>query len=122
MKKIMNQVFLIICFLIIAFVNAKSVQAYDWGSLSNGTIHIILSSHQDLGWYDSIPKCRASRTTNIVRNTLNWMSNQWSDTSSSDYNYSMEYVMAMKDYLDKYPTAINDVKRFNTSGNYEWGG
>ena len=118
----MNRTYLIICFLIIAFVNAKSVQAYDWGSLSNGTIHIILSSHQDLGWYDSIPYCRTERTTNITRYTLGWMSNQWSETQSTDYNYSMEYVMALKDYLDKYPTAIDDSKKFNASGNYEWGG
>jgi len=122
MKKFTNQICGIIFLIIILIVKNNSVQAEDWGALSNGTIHIILSSHQDLGWYDSIPYCRTERTTNITRYTLGWMSNQWSETSSSDYNYSMEYVMALKDYLDKYPTAIDNSKKFNASGNYEWGG
>ena len=94
MKKIMNRTFLIICFLIIAFVNTKSVQARDWGSITNGNIYLFYCSHQDLGWEDSYDHCKARRNQNMIEPVVGWAK------ESTNYKYCIEYTRSVKDFYE----------------------
>ena len=90
--------------------------AGDWGALTDGTIHVMLSSHQDLGWENSIPWCNDRRSEKIIKPVLTWMGQ-----TDSDYRYTFEYVYALMHYLDTYPDALETVREYTSSGRFQWG-
>jgi len=104
--------------LLFLFPAAGTVSAQNWGALTDGTIHVMLSSHQDLGWENSIPICNEIRNDKIIKPVLGWM-----DQTDSDYRYTFEYVYALMHYLDTStdPEALDKVRKHTSSGRFQWG-
>ena len=95
--------------------------AYDWGDLSDGTIHIILSSHQDIGWENTIPWCTEQRVENIIKPVLGWMEDEWANGPGIPYSFCAEHTLMLMEYLDAYPSDIDRVRTFMGAGKFECG-
>jgi len=102
----------------------------DWGALSNSTIHIVLGSHQDLGWENAIPWCTEIRDTMIITPVLGWMEAAWTNRRPAgphgdyiDYSYSMEHMLCLREYLERHPDSntLSTIQQFTGAGQFEWG-
>ncbi|MFH1037344.1 MAG: glycosyl hydrolase-related protein [PVC group bacterium] len=98
------------------FPAVGTVSAQNWGALSDGSINIMLSSHQDLGWENSIPYCNNVRNEKIIKPVLEWMGQ-----TDTDYRYTFEYVYSLMHYLETYPDALETVREHTQSGRFQWG-
>ena len=120
-EKIINQegkmkaLILTVCLLFL-FPAAGTVSAQNWGALTDGTIHVMLSSHQDLGWEGSIYWCNHTRNEKIIKPVLGWMGQ-----TDTDYRYTFEYVYSLMHYLDTYPEELDTVREHTASGRFQWG-
>ncbi len=101
---------------ILLLLTAGTGAAQDWGALTDGTIHVMLSSHQDLGWEGSIAWCDNVRNEDIIKPVLGWMGQ-----TDTDYRYTFEYVYALMHYLDTYPEELETVREHTASGRFQWG-
>ena len=102
--------------LLFLFAAAGTVSAQNWGALTDGTIHVMLSSHQDLGWEGSIYWCNHTRNEKIIKPVLGWMGQ-----TDTDYRYTFEYVYSLMHYLDTYPEELDTVREHTASGRFQWG-
>jgi alpha-mannosidase len=86
-----------------------------WGAFSNGILHLVLSSHQDIAWMDSPHACEGWRDRNLITPALDLMARE------PDYRFSMEDVLMLLEYLDRHPERLDDIIRFTKQGRLEWG-
>ena len=68
---------------------------YDWGILSDGTIPIILGSHQDIAWEGTIPWCTEQRIEKIIKPVLGWMEEEWTQQTDIPYSFSAEHTLML---------------------------
>jgi alpha-mannosidase len=128
--------FLIALICLIIFTQSSKAEDDEWGKLADGDIHIILGSHQDLGWENSIPWCRSAREKYIISPVLRWMNSQWeskysngidAELNSDDwgkhisYSFSNEHTLSLLEYLETKPENLKKISKFTQAGQMEWG-
>ncbi|GAB3656579.1 alpha-mannosidase [Echinicola sediminis] len=87
----------------------------DWGYFQNGTVHIIVSSHQDIAWMNTPEYCREERIHDIILPALDTMN------LHNDYRFEMEQTLNLIELLEEYPEKKETVKEAYKNGQFEWG-
>jgi len=88
----------------------------DWGYFKEGMIHIMQSSHQDIGWMNTPEYCRNERIEDIVKPAL---SNMEKDPS---FAFEMEQSLNLMEFLERYPERKNEIIKRYKEGRFTWGG
>ncbi|NOX89063.1 MAG: hypothetical protein GXO77_08555, partial [Calditrichaeota bacterium] len=83
--------------------------------LKNGTVHLISSSHQDIAWMDSPQNCVIQRDTLIITPALKLLK------SDKNYRYSAEDALMLREYLERHPDRLKEIRKFSREGRLEWG-
>jgi len=89
----------------------KEVASY----FANGTLHLISSSHQDIGWEDTPAACAAFRDTAMLTPALQAMK------KNPNYRYTVESVLSLMEYLDRHPDRQDELHHFMKRGQLECG-
>ena len=82
---------------------------------SDGVMHVISSSHQDIGWMDTPAVCAAYRDTAVITPALALLA------KNPEYCYSVEATLSLLEYLEKHPDRQENIQKFMQSGRLEWG-
>tara|TARA_R110000868_G_scaffold76774_5_gene220534 strand:+ start:31585 stop:34458 length:2874 start_codon:yes stop_codon:yes gene_type:complete len=87
----------------------------DWGYFSEGTFHIISSSHQDIAWMDTPEYCMHERVNEIIAPALDIMK------SDKDYYFGMEQALNLKEFVEAHPERKDEVIERYKEGRFTWG-
>lgn len=87
----------------------------DWGYFQKGTIHIIQSSHQDIGWIDTPDYCRKDRINGIILPVLDLMK------ANKDFKFEMEQTLNLMEFLDEYPEKKDELIELYKAKRLNWG-
>ncbi|WP_455584044.1 glycoside hydrolase family 38 N-terminal domain-containing protein [Bacteroides sp.] len=87
----------------------------DWGYFQNGMIHIIQSSHQDIGWIDTPDYCRKDRINGIILPALELIKN------NKDFKFEMEQTLNLMEFLDEYPERKDELIKLYKEKRLSWG-
>lgn len=87
----------------------------DWGYFANGTIHIIQSSHQDIGWMDTPEYCRTERIKDIITPALDMMN------EDPEFTFEMEQTLNLMEYLEAHPERKDEIIKRYKEGRFLWG-
>lgn len=87
----------------------------DWKYFKEGTIHIIVSSHQDIAWMNTPEYCREERIHDIILPALDTMD------LYDEYRFEMEQTLNLMELLDEYPEKKPVVLNAYQKGQFEWG-
>ena len=69
----------------------------NWGYFTNGTIHLICSSHNDIAWFDTPAATITWRDEKSITPALVRMAQH------QDVRFSMENVLYLLEYLERHP-------------------
>ncbi len=87
----------------------------DHSYFKNGTIDIVMSSHQDIAWMDSIKACEVFRDEKMITPVLNIMK------TNSDFCFDVEDALCLKEYLSRHPDRYDEILKRTQEGRLEWG-
>lgn len=87
----------------------------DWGYFADGKIHLIVSSHQDIGWMDVPDTCRKGRVHDIIIPALDLMEKE------PGFKFEMEQSLNLMEVLEDSPENKQRLIDTYKSGNFEWG-
>lgn len=87
----------------------------DWDYFADGKIHLIVSSHQDIGWMDVPDTCRKGRVHDITIPALDLMEKE------PEFKFEMEQSLNLMEVLEDAPENKQRLIDTYTSGNFEWG-
>ena len=87
----------------------------DWKYFQEGTIHIIVSSHQDIAWMNTPEYCRDERIHHIILPALDTMN------MYDEYRFEMEQTLNLMELLDEYPEKKPAVLNAYKKGQFQWG-
>jgi alpha-mannosidase len=74
-----------------------SLQELSQESRGQGTLHLIVSTHQDIAWMDSPENCIRDRDEKIITPLLGIMKRD------STYHFDLEDVLCLREYLGRHP-------------------
>lgn len=81
----------------------------------HGQIHVILSSHQDVGWEDTPEQCAQKRDTDMLAPALELL------RQNPEFRYSVECTLSLMEYLERHPDQANEIREMTRRGRLEWG-
>jgi len=87
----------------------------EWGYFKDGTIHIIVSSHQDIAWMNTPEYCKKERIHDIILPALEIIK------ENKDFKFEMEQTLNLMELLEEYPEKKQEVIDAYKSGQFEWG-
>lgn len=87
----------------------------NWGYFAKGKVHIIVSSHQDIGWMNTPDSCRDERVNKIVIPALDLMEKE------PEFKFEMEQSLNLMEALEDSPENKQRLIDTYKSGNFEWG-
>jgi len=87
----------------------------DWDYFDEGKVHIIISSHQDIGWMNTPDSCRYERVFDIVLPALDLVE------KAPGFKFGMEQSLNLMEALEDSPENRQRLIDTNKSGNFEWG-
>lgn len=87
----------------------------DWGYFSEGTFHVISSSHQDIAWMDTPNVCRHERINEIIAPALDIMK------TDKAYYFGMEQTLNLKEFIEEKPERKPEVLKRYKEGRFTWG-
>ncbi|APY12816.1 hypothetical protein BWZ22_10090 [Seonamhaeicola sp. S2-3] len=87
----------------------------DWGYFSEGTFHVISSSHQDIAWMDTPDVCRHERINEIIAPALDIMK------TDKAYYFGMEQTLNLKEFIEEKPERKPEVLQRYKEGRFTWG-
>ncbi|MDE5417409.1 glycosyl hydrolase-related protein [Labilibaculum sp. DW002] len=87
----------------------------DWDYFADGKIHLIVSSHQDIGWMDVPDTCRKERVHDITIPALDLMEKE------PEFKFEMEQSLNLMEVLEDSPENKQRLIDTYKSGNFEWG-
>lgn len=87
----------------------------DWGYFQNGTIHLIQSSHQDIGWIDTPDYCRKERINDIIIPALDFMK------VDKEFTFEMEQTLNLMEFLEEHPERKVEVMERYKEKRFNWG-
>lgn len=82
---------------------------------SDGTLHLITSSHQDIAWMDDPFTCVADRDSIVITPALRMLSER------GDYGYSIEDALILKEYIGRHPDRISEIHKYTLEKRLEFG-
>lgn len=85
------------------------------GYFSDGRVHVISSSHQDIAWMDSPENCVIGRDAHVITPALERM------RENPDFRFVMESTMNLMEYLERHPESREEIARYTREGRFEWG-
>jgi len=87
----------------------------DWDYFGEGKVHVIVSSHQDIGWMNTPDSCRLERVHDIVLPALDLIEKE------SDFKFEMEQTLNLMETFEDAPESKQALIETYKSGNFEWG-
>ena len=87
----------------------------DWDYFGRGKVHVIVSSHQDIGWMNTPDSCRHERVHDIVLPALDLMEKE------PGFKFEMEQSLNLMEVLEDSPENKQRLIDTYKSGNFEWG-
>lgn len=87
----------------------------DWGYFTEGTFHIISSSHQDIAWMDTPEYCMHERVNDIIAPALDIMK------KDKAYYFGMEQALNLKEFVQSHPQRKKEVIERYKEGRFTWG-
>lgn len=87
----------------------------DWDYFAQGKIHVIVSSHQDIGWMNTPDSCREERVQKIVLPAIDLME------KVPGFKFEMEQTLNLMETLEDSPENKQRLIDTYKSGNFEWG-
>ena len=87
----------------------------NWGYFSDGTIHLICSSHNDIAWFDTPAATIAWRDEKSITPALERM------TDHKDVRFSMENVLYLLEYLERHPERKDEIHQLMLEKRFDWG-
>jgi alpha-mannosidase len=109
----------IITLFIISATFVSVVQSQDkinnYSYFTNGQIHVVSSSHQDIAWMDTPDKCIELRDVKMITPALKRME------ENPKFKFSVENAMNLYEYLERHPDRFDQIKKFTENGQLEWG-
>jgi len=87
----------------------------DWDYFADGKIHVIVSSHQDIGWMNTPDSCREERVHKIVLPAIDLME------KVPGFKFEMEQTLNLMETLEDSPENKQRLIDTYKSGNFEWG-
>ena len=85
------------------------------GYFADGSVHVISSSHQDIGWMDAPEKCIIDRDRLVITPALERM------RENPAFRFVMESTMNLMEYLDRHPGRKDEIVRYTKEGCFAWG-
>ncbi len=86
-----------------------------WGHFTNGTVHLICSSHNDIAWFDTPAATIAWRDERSITPALERM--KQNDT----VHFSMENVLYLLEYLERHPERKAEIHQLAVDKRFDWG-
>ncbi len=87
----------------------------NWGYFSDGTIHLICSSHNDIAWFDTPAATIAWRDEKSITPALEHM------TMHKGVRFSMENVLYLLEYLERHPERKDEIHQLMLEKRFDWG-
>ena len=82
---------------------------------SQGAIHLISSSHQDIAWMDSPAQCIEDRDRAVITPALELLGR------SPEFCFDMEDILCLREYLERHPEAKDEIASYAAEGRLTWG-
>jgi alpha-mannosidase len=86
-----------------------------WGYFSDGTIHIVCSSHNDIAWFDTPAATIAWRDEKSITPALERMA------KNDTVRFSMENVLYLLEYLERHPERKAEIHQLARDKRFDWG-
>src|SRR4051812_14625747 len=86
-----------------------------WGYFSDGTIHLICSSHNDIAWFDTPAATIAWRDEKSITLALERMAEH------KEVRFSMENVLYLLEYLERHPERREEIHQLMLEKRFDWG-
>ena len=83
--------------------------------LSKGKVLLVSSSHQDIAWMESPQNCIIQRDTMVLSPAFEMLAN------NKDYAYSAEDALMLREYLQRQPQRLEEIRKYVRQGRLEWG-
>jgi len=90
--------------------------AWSQSVFKDGKIHLVQSSHHDLGWHKGSYPAEMRFTLNEIDTALDLMN------KDTDFTFCGEYTIWLHEYLKHRPGRVEELKRRLKEGRMEWGG
>ena len=92
------------------------LQTLSESNLKDGTIFMIIASHQDTGWEDTPYQCEINRDQKIITPALELLKD------NPDYKFNVENMLSLMEYLERNPQKKDEIFQFTKEGRLSWGG
>lgn len=87
----------------------------DWDYFGKGRIHLVVSSHQDIGWMNTPDSCRAGRVNDIILPALDLIEQK------PGFRFGMEQTLNLMEVFEDSPANRQRLIDTYMSGNFDWG-
>ncbi len=87
----------------------------NWGYFTDGTIHLICSSHNDIAWFDTPAATITWRDEKSITPALARMAQH------EDVRFSMENVLYLLEYLERHPERKAEIHQLALDRRFDWG-
>lgn len=111
MRKYISSVLLLAC---ITTVHAQN-KDLSYFKKKGSVVNFAQSSHQDIGWMDTPDACKEFRIEKLIMPSIRTLEN------NPDYCFTMEYSLALKELLEKYPERKDEIVRLTAAKRLDWG-
>lgn len=106
----------IICERIYKPFTVKNLLNLSNSKLSNGQIHLMNSSHQDIAWMDSPEKCVIERDTMLLTPLI-----KTAIESNPEYRFDIEDALMIKEYIERHPDQKSTIQKLFDDGKISCG-
>ncbi|MCK4992771.1 MAG: hypothetical protein KAS29_19880, partial [Bacteroidales bacterium] len=93
----------------------KSILTLNKSILSQGTIYLMNSSHQDIAWMDSPEKCVLERDTMLITPLIEQA------RTNPDYRFDIEDALMIKEYIERHPDMKESINQLFREGKISCG-
>lgn len=87
----------------------------NWGYFTNGTVHIVCSSHNDIAWFDTPAETIRWRDRDAITPALERLQ------ANPQATFCMENVLYLLEYLQHHPERMAEIKALTQAGRFDWG-
>jgi alpha-mannosidase len=89
---------------------SPTLAALSSAARKSDTLHLIISTHQDIAWMDSPEQCIKDRDEKILAPALELMK------ADPQYRFDLEDVLFLREFLERHPDRKSELQRVITSG------
>jgi len=91
------------------------LQKLSASNLKDGTIFLMIASHQDTGWEDTPSQCEEDRDLRIISPALKLLE------ENPDFSFNVENMLSLMEFLKRNPHRKDDITRYTREGRLSWG-